>query len=105
MTGFDPARFRRAFDDVWNQLRSLQTYWTLYFCLYGSRRSVKLLRATAVVTIGALQELLIAAIYWKRIDYSIKRVGTATPEPRRLRASFTSYRRHQPRCADASSNN
>jgi len=63
MTTTETARFRKVFDDVWNQLHRLQNHWTLYFCLYGSTRSVDTLRATAWVTFGALQELLITAIY------------------------------------------
>jgi hypothetical protein len=63
MTAAEMARFRRVFDDVWNQLHRLQTHYTIYFCFFGGKQSVELLRATAWVTFGALQELLIAAIY------------------------------------------
>jgi hypothetical protein len=63
MTAAEIVRFQKVFDDVWNQLHRLQTHYTLYFCFFGAERSVELLRATAWVTFGALQELLIAAIY------------------------------------------
>ena len=63
MSAAHGARFERLFDDVWNQLHRLQTHWTIYLCLYGTRSSVQLVRSTALVTFGALQELLTLAIF------------------------------------------
>jgi hypothetical protein len=56
-------QFQRLFDEVFNQLHGLQTAWSLYFGLYGTTDNVVLLRATALVSFGALQELLIEAVY------------------------------------------
>jgi hypothetical protein len=59
----DVQRFQTLFDEVWKELHGLQTVWSLYFGLYGTANNVKLLRSTAIVSFGAIQELLIEAMY------------------------------------------
>jgi HEPN superfamily AbiU2-like protein len=63
MSTSNSTRFQKVFNDVWNQLHRLQTHRTIYVCLFASQQSVKVLRTTALVTFGALQELLISALY------------------------------------------
>ena len=63
MTTSSAQRFQTLFDEVWNQLHRLQTAWSLYFGLYGTADTVVLLRSTAIVSFGAIQELLIEAMY------------------------------------------
>jgi hypothetical protein len=59
----DAVEFQALFEDVRDQLHQLHTSWTLYLCLYGEKGTVELLRATAIVTFGALQSLLIQVMY------------------------------------------
>jgi hypothetical protein len=63
MAAFDAARFQALFEEVWDQLYRLHTNWTLYVSLFESMETVELLRASALVTFGALHSLLIEAIF------------------------------------------
>jgi hypothetical protein len=63
MAAFNAERFETLFNEVWDELHRLHTTWALYFGLYGTRDNVELLRSTALVSFGAIQELLIEAIY------------------------------------------
>lgn len=83
LPSFDTERYERLFDEVWNQLHRLQTVWTIYFCLTGTSQTVELLRSTAWVTFGALQELMIEAMYLR----THRLLEEATPRGRR-RASL-----------------
>ena len=111
MKTFDAPRFTVLFEEVRNQLYRLQTHWTLYVFLYGERKTVELLRKTAIVTFGALQELLIEAIYTgthRLIDAGISRgrrtasmesllyylPSSAAPLRRRLQKHLDAVRRN-----------
>ena len=89
------ARFQTLFDEVWNELHGLQTAWSLYFGLYGTANNVRVLRSTAIVSFGAIQELLIEAMYL-RTHRLIER--------KKSRASMDSLIRHLPPSASDSMN-
>jgi hypothetical protein len=63
MAAFDAQRFQTLFEEVWNELHRLQSTWTVYFGLYGTGDSVELLRSTAVMSFGVIQEIMIEVIY------------------------------------------
>ena len=75
------VQLRRLFKEVRNQLYRLHTHWTPYLALYGQPRTVELLRASAMVTFGAVQAVLIEAIYigtQRLLDQSSPRRGHPT---------------------------